>query len=169
MTGLYGGNSVYPVSVGIVDGNQRIPKTICDALGICLVAYTDNGPLANFYLGGADYEIRGRLVTPNSVPPGSLTKTGPTNGTLGQPSNLTLSWGSSSLAGSYEYCLDTTDNNLCDSGMAVVAEKAHLKRESLYRMLSAQGNPALSNLLSILHGMGLKMIIQPQSTGDLVD
>ena len=48
-----------------------------------------------------------------------------------------------------------------EGGMAVVAEKAHLKRESLYRMLSTHGNPALSNLLSILHGMGLKMIIQP--------
>ena len=48
-----------------------------------------------------------------------------------------------------------------EGGMAVVAEKAHLKRESLYRMLSTRGNPALSNLLSILHGMGLKMTIQP--------
>ena len=47
-------------------------------------------------------------------------------------------------------------------GMATVAEKAHVKRESLYRMLSSRGNPALSNLLSILHGMGLKMTIQPE-------
>jgi probable addiction module antidote protein len=47
-------------------------------------------------------------------------------------------------------------------GMANVAEKAHVKRESLYRMLSTRGNPALSNLLSILHGMGLKMTIQPE-------
>jgi probable addiction module antidote protein len=45
--------------------------------------------------------------------------------------------------------------------MAAVAEKAHLKRESLYRMLSPRGNPALSNLFAILHGMGLKMTIQP--------
>ena len=48
-----------------------------------------------------------------------------------------------------------------EGGMAAVAEKAHVKRESLYRMLSTGGNPALSNLLSILHGMGLKMTIQP--------
>ncbi len=47
-------------------------------------------------------------------------------------------------------------------GMALVAEKAHVKRESLYRMLSTRGNPGLSNLLSILHGMGLKMTIQPE-------
>ena len=48
-----------------------------------------------------------------------------------------------------------------EGGMAAVAERAHLKRESLYRMLSPRGNPALSNLFSILHGMGLKMTIQP--------
>jgi len=48
-----------------------------------------------------------------------------------------------------------------EGGIAAVAEKAHVKRESLYRMLSTGGNPALSNLLSILHGMGLKMTIQP--------
>ena len=50
-----------------------------------------------------------------------------------------------------------------EGGMAAVAERAHLKRESLYRMLSPRGNPALSNLFSILHGMGLKMTIQPDN------
>ncbi len=49
-------------------------------------------------------------------------------------------------------------------GMASVAEKAHVPRESLYRALSLRGNPALSNLLAILHGMGLKMTIQPEKT-----
>ncbi len=53
-------------------------------------------------------------------------------------------------------------------GMATVAEKAHVPRESLYRMLSTRGNPALSNLLSILHGMGLKMTIQPEKTATVV-
>ena len=48
--------------------------------------------------------------------------------------------------------------------MCAVAEKAHVKRESLYRMLSPRGNPALSNLLSILHGMGVKMTIQPEKS-----
>lgn len=51
-----------------------------------------------------------------------------------------------------------------EGGMAAVAEKSHLKRESLYRMLSSRGNPAMSNLFSILHGMGLKMTIQPDKT-----
>ena len=48
-------------------------------------------------------------------------------------------------------------------GMTAVAEKAHVPRESLYRMLSKRGNPALSNLLSVLHGMGLKLVIQPET------
>jgi probable addiction module antidote protein len=51
-----------------------------------------------------------------------------------------------------------------EGGMTKVAEKSQLKRESLYRMLSPHGNPALSNLFSILHGLGLKMIIQPEKT-----
>jgi len=48
-------------------------------------------------------------------------------------------------------------------GMAAVAEKSQVPRESLYRMLSKRGNPALSNLLSVLHGMGLKMVIQTKT------
>lgn len=52
-----------------------------------------------------------------------------------------------------------------EGGMAAVAERADVKRESLYRMLSPHGNPTLSNLLSILHGMGLKMTIQPKKSG----
>jgi probable addiction module antidote protein len=50
-----------------------------------------------------------------------------------------------------------------EGGMARLAEKSQLKRESLYRMLSPNGNPALSNLFSILHGLGLKMTIQPEN------
>jgi len=49
-----------------------------------------------------------------------------------------------------------------EGGMARVAEKARLKRESLYRM-PPHGNPALSNLFAILHGLGLKITIQPES------
>lgn len=48
-------------------------------------------------------------------------------------------------------------------GMSTVAEKAHIPRESLYRMLSLRGNPALSNLLAILHGMGLELAVRPIS------
>ena len=50
-------------------------------------------------------------------------------------------------------------------GMWSVAEKAHTPRESLFRMLSLRGNPAWTNLLAILHGMGLERAVKPISAG----
>lgn len=47
-------------------------------------------------------------------------------------------------------------------GMAVVSEKAKLNRESMYRMLSKKGNPAIKSILTLLHSMGLKMSIEPK-------
>lgn len=44
-------------------------------------------------------------------------------------------------------------------GMATVAEKAHLSRESLYKTLSETGDPKLRTLTSILDAMGLKLSI----------
>lgn len=40
-------------------------------------------------------------------------------------------------------------------GIAKVAEEAGLNRESLYRMLSDQGNPRLSSLLALLEVLGV--------------
>lgn len=44
-------------------------------------------------------------------------------------------------------------------GMRKVALKSKLNRESLYRMLSEQGNPELSSLWSLLKTMGLKLSV----------
>jgi M6 family metalloprotease-like protein len=49
------------------------------------------------------------------TPPGAFNKTAPINGATGQPANPTLSWGASSNAASYEYCIDTSNNNACDA------------------------------------------------------
>lgn len=46
-------------------------------------------------------------------------------------------------------------------GMSRVAEAAGLSRESLYRSLSASGNPRLSTLLAVLKVAGLKLSVQP--------
>jgi hypothetical protein len=46
--------------------------------------------------------------------PGTFSKSSPTDGAPGQPTNPTLSWGSSSGAESYEYCIDTTNDSICD-------------------------------------------------------
>ena len=45
-------------------------------------------------------------------------------------------------------------------GMKRLAEGAQLNRESMYRMLSDQGNPQLSSLTSILHELGLRLAVE---------
>ena len=42
-------------------------------------------------------------------------------------------------------------------GMAVVAEKTHLSRETLYRTLSTRGNPTIRTLNAVLKATGLKL------------
>ncbi len=49
-----------------------------------------------------------------------------------------------------------------NGGMAVLAERAHLSRESLYRMLSSRGNPEIKSLLGLLHAMGLRLSVEPE-------
>jgi probable addiction module antidote protein len=44
-------------------------------------------------------------------------------------------------------------------GMAAVAKKAGLGRESLYKALSTGGNPRLDTLLKIVNALGLKLKI----------
>ena len=49
-----------------------------------------------------------------------------------------------------------------NGGMAAIAEKADLSRESLYRMLSRRGNPEIKSLLNLLRVMGLKLSIEAE-------
>ena len=44
-------------------------------------------------------------------------------------------------------------------GMAVVAEKTDLSRETLYRTLSRRGNPTIKTLSTILKATGLKIAV----------
>jgi len=45
-------------------------------------------------------------------------------------------------------------------GMSQVARRTRLNRESLYRMLSAEGNPQLASLNSLLRGVGLRLAVE---------
>jgi len=45
-------------------------------------------------------------------------------------------------------------------GIAKVAKAAGIQRESLYRALSARGNPRLSTLLAIARAIGLKLTVE---------
>ncbi len=53
-----------------------------------------------------------------------------------------------------------------NGGMAAVADKAHLNRESLYRTLSRRGNPEIRTLFNLLHGVGLRLNITPETLHD---
>ncbi len=44
-------------------------------------------------------------------------------------------------------------------GMAAVAERAGMPRESLYRALSPKGNPTIKTLLAVVNGAGLKLSV----------
>ena len=48
-------------------------------------------------------------------------------------------------------------------GMAEVAERAGVGRESLYKTLSENGNPKLTTLQSVLHGVGLRLAVVPEN------
>jgi len=48
------------------------------------------------------------------APPVAFNKISPSSGAVDQPLVLVLNWGSSAGATSYEYCVDTTNNNVCD-------------------------------------------------------
>ena len=49
-------------------------------------------------------------------------------------------------------------------GMGAVAEAAGLSRESLYRALSASGNPTLNTTLQVLKALGLRLTVAEQET-----
>ena len=44
-------------------------------------------------------------------------------------------------------------------GMAQIAERAGIQRESLYRALSPKGNPTLKTLVAVLEAAGLRLAI----------
>ncbi|OAI25070.1 MULTISPECIES: addiction module antidote protein [Methylomonas] len=49
-------------------------------------------------------------------------------------------------------------------GMAAVAERAGIKRESLYRALSPKGNPTMKTLLAVTNAAGLKLSVHRNVT-----
>ncbi|QOS67141.1 putative addiction module antidote protein [Eggerthella guodeyinii] len=48
-------------------------------------------------------------------------------------------------------------------GMAQVAERAGVGRESLYKSLSAEGNPRFSTIVDVLDALGFKLVVTPGS------
>lgn len=46
-------------------------------------------------------------------------------------------------------------------GMSSIAKEANVSRESLYRSLSAEGNPSFQTISKVLASMGLRLTTQP--------
>jgi probable addiction module antidote protein len=46
-------------------------------------------------------------------------------------------------------------------GIAKVAKRAHIERESLYRALSPNGNPRFSTIVAITKALGLTLTVEP--------
>jgi probable addiction module antidote protein len=44
-------------------------------------------------------------------------------------------------------------------GMSQIAKKTGLSRESLYKALSAEGNPEFSTVVRVMHALGLKFSV----------
>ena len=66
--------------------------------------------------GGITYADGGAWwsFTASSSPPNAFGKTSPANGSFAL-TGLTISWGASSNASEYQYCLDTVNNGSCDA------------------------------------------------------
>lgn len=47
-------------------------------------------------------------------------------------------------------------------GILAIAEKAHLNRKNLYRLLSNRGNPEIKSLMTLLRTMGLALTVKAQ-------
>jgi probable addiction module antidote protein len=48
--------------------------------------------------------------------------------------------------------------------MASLSKKTHLNREQLYKTLSKKGNPRLETLAKVLHAVGLRISVTPETT-----
>lgn len=46
-------------------------------------------------------------------------------------------------------------------GITKLAEKTHLNRQSLYKSLSAGGDPKLNTIETVLHGLGYRLSVIP--------
>lgn len=47
-----------------------------------------------------------------------------------------------------------------EDGITGLAQRSELGRESMYKMLSAAGNPKLSSFTKVIHGLGLKLKVE---------
>ena len=59
------------------------------------------------------------------------------------------------------FLLALKDVAKAQGGMTAIAEKTHVSRSSLYKTLSKRGNPEFNSISKLLHGMGLRLTVEP--------
>jgi hypothetical protein len=106
------GGVVYKTTDG---GSAWSPLT---TIGFAITSMTISPAAASsVFVGGDTFVVNiGSTITA----PGAFTKLSPADGTTGQSTSPTLWWSPASGATSYEYCRDTIDNGVCDTGWVSV-------------------------------------------------
>ena len=51
--------------------------------------------------------------------------------------------------------------NIARSGMAAIAAKAGMRRQSLYKALAPVGNPEFTTIAHVLHAIGMRLAVVP--------
>jgi len=51
-----------------------------------------------------------------------------------------------------------------EDGIAGLAARSHLGRESMYKMLSATGNPKLASFTKVIQGLGLRLKVEKDAS-----
>jgi probable addiction module antidote protein len=59
------------------------------------------------------------------------------------------------------FLLALRDVAQAQGGMKAIAEKTRVSRSSLYKTLSKRGNPEFSSISRLLHGLGLRLTVEP--------
>jgi serine protease len=88
------------------------PAEVLNILQNTVTAFPGGSTCTTSFCGAGIINAGVALAAVN--PPGAFNKISPADGTARSPSSLTLSWGASSSATSYEYCYDTSNNATCD-------------------------------------------------------
>lgn len=91
------------------------PTQLTAAITAADVAAAGNASVTVFTPAPGGGISASRTFTILTAPPGPFTKQSPANGATGVSTNPTLSWTTSTGAGSYEYCIDTTNDNACSN------------------------------------------------------
>ncbi|HYN08249.1 MAG TPA: FG-GAP-like repeat-containing protein [Vicinamibacterales bacterium] len=104
-------------------------------------AIHDPGPVTLGMFGDS-----GWTVASPPVVPGPFSKTSPANGATNQPTTVSLAWGPSSGAASYEYCIDTSLNAACDTSWVSAASATSIGLSSLIAGTTYQWQVRAQNL-----------------------